>query len=225
MRGRALLLLVAGGLVLAGLAWWLLRPSSSGRLRPLDPASQRGEGDGTTSVRQEASAGERFPGRRKLTGPAAPAGVKGSELGSEQIVGDGHRLRILEHEETLRAPVEGQQGDLVVDTARVEACAGGSEWSGGALAAAFHLAYPRPTGGFDLRPASSGLAVREPVLSDGLTGVTLAAGECRKGWVAFALGTPGDFDDRLPTSIVFDNTAFGFVPPGARGRVSWEIGR
>lgn len=185
--------------------------------------SQSGEPAGSIPAGNETDEAERFPGRRRLVGPDTPDDMTTVDFGTEQTIGNGHRVRILEYEPTLRASVQGVENDLVVDTARVEACAGSSEWSGGALAAAYHLAYPRPSGGFDLRPASSGLAVRKPMLSERLAGETLVAGDCREGWVAFALGTPEDFDNRLPTSIVFDNTAFGFVDPGGSGRASWEI--
>ena len=218
-----LVLLLAVVLVFGVLAWWFLQPRSSTRLRSLERTPETPNASKTPGDQAQVGQSDRFPGRRRLDGPVAPLGLALVELGSEQTITQDHSVGVSRYEATLQASVEGSQGDLVVDTARVEACAGSSGWSGGALAAAYHLAYPRVSGGFDLRPAASGLSVRDPSLSTRLAGDLLAAGECREGWVTFVLGTPDEFDDRLPTAIVFDNTAFGFVEERGRGRAAWRI--
>ena len=222
-KGRGLGFLfpvLAGVLVLAAGAWWRLQRSTGLPAEP--PVGSANDAEGT--VAEPLAASPSFPGRRELGGPEAPADVTVVPIGEARTLGAGHRLRVLEYEATLRARPSAAGGDLVVDAARIEVCAGDESWTGGALPAAFRLAYPRPEGGFDLRPASSGLAVKKPALSTRLAGDRVAAGDCRKGWVAFALGEPDAFDDRLPRSILFDNQDLDFVPPAGRGRAAWRVG-
>jgi hypothetical protein len=130
---------------------------------------------------------------------------------------------VLEYQPGLALDQQGGAPPLVVDALRVEVCAGEAELVGSALAAAFALSYPSRAGGHQYRTGVAGVVARQPPLSTRLAGETLPAGECRKGWVAVPLGEGEEVDARPPAAILFDNTAYGFVPEEDRGRHAWVL--
>ena len=200
MRGVLLVVLVIASTAIAVGVWWYLRSAPTGR------------------VPQEWQTGTVPP----PPGPPAPEGVTTQSFGQSFKLPSGHSLRLLDFQIPLKPEIEGGES-LVAAAAEVEVCAGPTRAEAMTLAAAFHLGYPNRSGEFELRPGTSGLVARKPALATSLRGEPIEAGECRKGWVTFSLGSRDDVDDRRPSSIIFDNTAFAFVPETERAHYAWTL--
>ncbi|HVS02228.1 MAG TPA: hypothetical protein VMT16_05620 [Thermoanaerobaculia bacterium] len=203
--------IVLVALVAALAAWWLWRDARPDGVAP--------EGEAARAAEELREAARAIP----PAGPPAPEGVATSVLDEPFSFGAGHRVRVVDYRPGLSVEQEGGAPALVVDGLRVEVCAGDEELIGGALAAAFALSYPSRAGGHQYRSGVAGVVAREPALSTRLSGETLPAGECREGWVAVPLGEGDDVDARPPAAILFDNTAYGFVPKEDRARHAWVL--
>lgn len=190
----------AAALALA--AWWWTRPS-----QPADPSSR--------GSRSRAVSDLELPS----PGPAAPEGLEAGDFDNPFRFGAGHSITLRDYRETADLP----DGSLVADLLEVEVCAGDRPLVGGALPAAFALGYPVRGGRFEVRTGASQLDAGVSALAEGLRGEVVEAGECRDGWVAFVLGEEGRHDRRPAASIVFDNTAYGFVPESDRARHAWRL--
>ena len=191
---------LVGVLLAAGLLWWTGRQAG-------DATSAVGESVPATAGSPSESAVRRISPDIERLAPAP------------REFGAGHRIALLEYRADQVVPGGNWHADLL----RVEVCAGREALRGGALPAAFSLGYRLPDGELEYRSAASAMPGIEPPLSTRLAGDDLAAGDCRNGWVSFALGEGRGVDTRRPHSLRFDNRAFGFVPPSALGELEWAL--
>ena len=141
------------------------------------------------------------------------------------LPGDGS-ITVSQYDPDIALSKTNQFGD-VVDTVstliHAEVCAGSVELPYMASEVYFSLARVISVGRESI-PGTSSKGIREPSLQIGYVPVTVQAGECVAGWVAFTqLGDKGDKVLEGAAGILFNPAVLGMVPDDQQVKIAWRL--
>ena len=155
-----------------------------------------------------------------------PAGYPEHPFGEPAPLPGGGKITVSMFEPDVYNSRTNQFNDLVETVSslvHVEMCAGATELSNMASEVYFSLTRAIATGHESLKGTSS-MYVREPSLQAGYVPLSVAPGECKEGWVAFtSLGHEGDKVLEGASSITFDPSLLGIVPPEQQVKLAWRL--
>jgi hypothetical protein len=138
----------------------------------------------------------------------------------------GGSITVSQYDPDIALSKTNQFGD-VVDTVssliHARVCAGSVELPYVASEVYFSLARVISVGRESI-PGTSSKGIREPSLQVGYVPVTVKAGECVEGWVAFTqLGSKGDKVLEGASGILYNPAVLGMVADDQQARLVWRL--
>jgi len=155
-----------------------------------------------------------------------PEGYPEHNFGEPAPLPGGGKIIISNFEPDIFHSRTNQFDDLVETVSslvHVEMCAGTTELPKIVSEVYFSLTRAIRTGHESIKGTPS-TYVREPVLKPDFLPLSLAPGACQNGWVAFtSLGQEGDKALEGASSITFDPSVLGMVPPEQQVKLAWRL--